>query len=78
MKYAFVPVDDDLEKTPVDDENLARIAELETELANAKTRIEELEAQPAAPSATEEFERVNKIEKTGNRGLDNLTRILNA
>ena len=62
-----------------------RIAQLEAELAEREARIAELEARsaelenkPAAESAEEEFKSQNKIEKTGNRKLDNLARILNA
>lgn len=78
VKSAFVPVEEDVEKTPVEDENLSRIAELETELNNAKARIEELENKPAAEPASEEFEKANIVEKTGNKRMDNLSRILNA
>ena len=76
------------EAEPEDD----RIANLEAEIARLeaengalreendqlKARIDELENKPAAEPATEDFEKVNKIEKTGNKRLDNLTRILNA
>ena len=78
VKSAFVPVEEDVEKTPVEDENLSRIAELETELNNAKARIEELEATPAASAATEEFEKVNKTPDFKDKRLNNLSRILNA
>lgn len=96
VKSAFVPVEEDVEKTPVDDENFedqependskdetianleAEVARLEEENGALKERIKELEEKSAASSATEEFERVNKIEKTGNKRLDNLSRILNA
>ena len=71
VKSAFVPVEEDVEKTPVEDENLSRIAELETELNNAKARIEELEKKPAAEPASEEFKNLNKVEKTGNAKIDN-------
>lgn len=67
------------------DERDARIAELEgavaerdARIAELEARIKELENKPAAESATEEFKSVNKIEKTGNRKLDNLARIMNA
>lgn len=76
VKSAFVPVEEDVEKTPVEDENLSRIAELETELNNAKARIEELENKPAAEPASEEFKNLNKVEKTGNAKIDNLLRRL--
>lgn len=56
----------------------AEVARLEEENGALKERIAELEGKSAAEPATEEFERVNKVEKTGNRKLDNLSRILNA
>lgn len=56
----------------------AEIARLERENGELRERIKELEAKPAAEPAEEEFKRVNKIEKTGNKKLDNLARILNA
>lgn len=76
------------EAEPEDD----RIANLEAEIARLeqengalreendqlKARIDELENKPAAEPATEEFERVNKVEKTGNSKTDRLLRIINA
>ena len=56
----------------------AEVARLEEENGALKERIAELEGKSAAEPATEEFEKVNKLEKTGNKKLDNLTRILNA
>ena len=63
----------------------AEVARLEEELGAARERIAELEREneelknkPAAAPAEEEFEKITKPEKTGNRKLDNLTRILNA
>ena len=73
------------EAEPEADPKDQRIADLEQEVARLeeengalKERIAELEGKSAAEPATEEFERVNKVEKTGNRKLDNLSRILNA
>jgi hypothetical protein len=72
------------EEEPVDDRD-ERIANLEAEIARLeeengalRERIKELEGKPAAEPAEEEFKRVNKIESTGNKKLDNLARILNA
>ena len=56
----------------------AEVARLEEENGALRERIAELENKPAAEPAAEEFEKVNKVEKTGNRKLDNLNRILNA
>lgn len=61
------------------------IARLEEELGAARERIAELEREneelknkPAAEPASQEFEKANAPVKTGNRRLDNLTRIINA
>ena len=56
----------------------AEVARLEEENGALRERIAELENKPAAEPAAEEFEKVNKVEKTGNKRLDNLNRILNA
>lgn len=56
----------------------AKLAQFESENAELKTKVEELSKQPAAEPAEEIFNKVNKIEKTGNKGLDNLVRIINA
>ena len=94
VKSAFVPVEENVEKTPVEEnfedqetaddkdetiKNLeAEVARLEEENGALKERIAELENKPAAEPASEEFEKVNKFEKTGNKKLDTLSRILNA
>lgn len=56
----------------------AEVARLEEENGALKERIAELEAKSAQEPAAEAFEKVNKVEKTGNRKLDRLTSILNA
>lgn len=63
----------------------AEVARLEEEIGAAraeneqlKERINELENKPAAEPAEEEFEKITKTEKTGNRKIDNLNRILNS
>ena len=88
VKSAFVPVDEDVEKTPVEenfddkDEQIANleaeVARLETENGELKERIAELENKPAADPVQEEYEKVTAPVKTGNKRLDNLSRILNA
>lgn len=97
VKSAFVPVDEDVAKTPVEDApeaeefedeadpkdeqiaNLeAEVARLEEENGELKERIKELEKKPAASSAEEEFEKVNKPIETGNKRLNKLSRILSA
>jgi len=95
VKSAFVPVEEDVEKTPVE-ENLedqepeedpkdeqiknleAEVARLEEENGELKERIKELENKPAAEPAEQEFENITKTQKTGNKRMDNLSRILNA
>lgn len=86
VKSEFVPVEK--EKSSVDEEfddkddkisNLEQeVARLEEENGELKERIKELENKPAADAPTEEFEKVNKPEKTGIKRIDNLSRILNA
>ena len=72
------------EPEPEVDPKDEQIANLQAELARVngendefKTRIAELEKQSAAPSAEEEFERVNKPEMADKR-LNKLSRILGA
>lgn len=79
------------EETPAEpevDERDERIANLEAEVARLerengelRERIAELEAkleEPAAAPAEEQFDNINKVAKTGNGKLDNLSRILNS
>lgn len=56
----------------------AEVARLETENGELRERIAELEKEPSAEPATEEFEKQTKVEKTGNKKLDRLNSILNA
>ena len=73
--------DEEPEEDPKDEQikNLeAEVARLEEENGELKERINELENKPAAEPAEEEFEKITKTEKTGNKRLDNLNRILNA
>lgn len=56
----------------------AKLAQFESENAELKTKVEELSKEPAAVTAEEEFNKANKISKTGNKQLDNLARIINA
>jgi cell division protein FtsB len=56
----------------------AEIARLEEENGELKERIAELEKEPAAEPASETFEKVITVEKTGNKKLDRLNSILNA
>ena len=56
----------------------AEIARLEEENGALRERIEELENKPQADPIEEDFEKVVKTAKTGNKGLDNLMRVLNS
>lgn len=73
------------EEQPEEDEKDKRIADLESEVARLeeengalKERIKELEEKSAADPASEAFERINKIEKTGNKKIDRLIDLVNA
>lgn len=61
------------EKTPEE-----RIAALEALVVDILARLAVLEAKPNAETVEDEFKRVNKISYTGNRGMDNLIKKLNA
>lgn len=93
VKSEFVPVEEvepseeqpeefEEEESEDKDEKIknleSEVARLEEENGELKERIKELENKPAADAPTEEFEKVNKPEKTGNKRIDNLSRILNA
>lgn len=54
------------------------VARLEKENGELKERIAELEAEPSAEPAQEEFEKQVVIEKTGNKKIDRLNAILGA
>ena len=56
----------------------AEIARLEQENGELKERIKELEEKPQANPVEEDFENATKPQKTGNKKLDNLARIVNA
>lgn len=54
------------------------VARLEEENGALKERVSELEGKSAADPASEEFERINKISKTGNKKIDRLIDLVNA
>lgn len=56
----------------------AEVARLEQENGELRERIKELEEKPQANPVEEDFENVTKVQKTGNKKLDNLARIVNA
>ena len=79
------PVTEDADEPAEGESDAERIANLEAEIARLeeengalRERIAELEGKPAAEPAEEEFKRVNKLEMTGNKHIDNLVKILNA
>lgn len=64
------------------EEEVARLerenGELRERIAELEARIKELENESAGTPAEEEFKEIIKISKTGNKQLDNLSRIINA
>lgn len=64
------------------EEEVARLerenGELRERIAELENRIKELENESAGAPAEEEFKEIIKISKTGNKQLDNLSRIINA
>lgn len=69
-----------VEEEPAENEEVARlraeIAEKDARIAELEAEIAKLKEEPAAKPATEEFQRVNKIGKTGNEKLDNLAKFM--
>lgn len=93
VKSEFVPVEKEKSSVDEEfDDKDDKISNLEQEVARLteelgaakeendqlKAQIKELEEKSAASSASEEFEKITKTEKTGNKRIDNLSRILNA
>lgn len=64
------------------EEEVARLerenGELMERIAELEARIKELESESAGTPAEEEFKEITKVTKTGNKQLDNLSRIINA
>lgn len=56
----------------------AKVKELETENEQLRARIKELEEKPAVEPASEEFERINHIERPKDKKLGRLYDIINA
>lgn len=68
-------------KDNVSEEFEAKIADLEAKVAQFEAENAELKEKvnaPAAEPAEQAYNKVNKIEKTGNKGVDNLIKLLNA
>ena len=68
----------------IDEENIkiaeleAKVKELETENEQLRAKIKELEEKPAVKPASEEFERINHIERPKDKKLGRLYDIMNA
>lgn len=75
VKLMFVPVD---MESPFSKGNEEEMAALKAENASLKKEIAKLKKMPAAKPAHEEVKEQTKFTKTGNKGLDNLQRILSA
>ena len=75
VKLMFVPVD---MESPFDKGNEEEMNSLKAENASLKKEIAKLKKTPAAKPAHEEVKEQTKFTKTGNKGLDNLQRILSA
>lgn len=55
-----------------------RVAELEARIAELEAIVKRIDNEPAAEPATEEFKRVNTFKSTGDKKMDNLSKIMNA
>ena len=75
VKLMFVPMD---MESPFAKGNEEEMAALKAENASLKKEIAKLKKMPAAKPAHEEVKEQTKFTKTGNKGLDNLQRILSA
>ena len=75
VKLMFVPLD---MESPFAKGNEEEMAALKAENASLKKEIAKLKKTPAAKPAHEEVKEQTKFTKTGNKGLDNLQRILSA
>ena len=75
-----VPViDPDIDEEDVKIAELeAKVKELETENEQLRAKIKELEEKPAVKPASEEFERINHIERPKDKKLGRLYDIINA
>ena len=75
VKLMFVPMD---MESPFAKGNEEEMAALKAENASLKKEIAKLKKMPAAKPAHEEVKEQQQMSKTGNKGLDNLQRILSA
>ena len=78
------PIEEPVIEPDVDEENVkiaeleAKVKELETENEQLRAKIKELEEKPAVKPASEEFERINHIERPKDKKLGRLYDIINA
>ena len=78
------PIEEPVIEPDVDEENVkiaeleAKVKELETENEQLRAKIKELEEKPAVEPASEEFERINHIERPTDKKLGRLYDIINA
>jgi hypothetical protein len=79
-KVAEIAEATETEETPAEDEALVALKaeneSLKAEVAELKSQIEALKATPMAYAAHEEVTTSQKMEKTGDKGLDKLARLL--
>lgn len=75
VKLMFVPID---MESPFDKAKEEEMNSLKAENASLKKEIAKLKKTPAAKPAHEEVKEQTKFTMTGNKGLDNLQRILSA
>ena len=75
VKLMFVPVD---MESPFAKGNEEEMAALKAENASLKKEVAKLKKTPAAKPAHEEVKQEEKMSKTGNKGLDRLSRIMSA
>lgn len=59
-------------------EKVAEIEENKAEIERLKAKVVELEKEPAAAPAAEEFEKAKVVEKVADKRMNNLIRVLNA
>jgi hypothetical protein len=75
VKLMFVPMD---MESPFAKGNEEEMAALKAENASLKKEVAKLKKTPAAKPAHQEVKEQQQMSKTGNKGLDNLARILSA
>lgn len=75
VKLMFVPVD---MESPFAKGNEEEMAALKAENASLKAEVAKLKKTPAAKPAHEEVKEQQQMSKTGNKGLDRLSRIMSA